>query len=271
MRVRREAVKTSITVTIAMQKGLKASLIFAAMVAAPLIARAFGAQHTFAHSGSNAAQAGSDMAAWLLLMLPLAGLIFFCVVVYERLDRIATDLKLAERDFNTLISGMMEHGGRKARAVERSEWNLMATVPKIQIFQEGYRTVAHELIAANEKELQSKGAVAGRAAITAFLLRELYEGNVESAQNKVVADTRNGDGKPPYVAPGIRELIGFHRFTPEDGFRKPAGVNWVMLWLTVKLWGFPRNILMVKTNAATGEKFALRGHAVLTDMTQQQL
>src|SRR5262249_16718432 len=154
------------------------------------------------------------------------------------------------------LSSGMEHRSRTNRVVERAEWNRMNAPADTQILNEGYRTLAQELAAQNEKELQSKSSAMGRAATTAFLLRELYEANVDAAQGKIVADSRNSDNVP-YVAPGIREIVGFHRFTREGGFPPDAGYGWLALELTVLFWQFPRNILMVVTNAA-GQRIAVR-------------
>jgi hypothetical protein len=164
----------------------------------------------------------------------------------------------------------MEHGGRKGKAVERSEWNRMAVSPAIQIFTAGYRTPAHDLIDLNEKDLAGKGAAMGRASTTAMLFRELYEGGVKTAQSRILAEVRNS-GNLPYVAPGIAELIGFDKFNKENGFPKDAGVNDDDLEVAVKRGGFPtQNLIMVKTNAS-GQRTALRGNEVLLDLTQQKV
>ena len=50
--------------------------------------------------------------------------------------------------------------------------------------------------------------------MTAFHLRELYEGNVRNAQLKIFNEFANG-GKP-YIAPGIRQLVGYDQFDVND-------------------------------------------------------
>src|SRR5579883_2135304 len=114
-----------------MQKGLKAGFVFAAMVAAPLVLRAVAAPQPSPHgSAAYAAHTASVPGSWpWLILLLVCAVMAFGIFVYDRLARIATYLTLAERDFNVLISGMMDHGGRKGRAIERSEWNRMAQVP----------------------------------------------------------------------------------------------------------------------------------------------
>jgi hypothetical protein len=248
---------------------LRSFVIFGAMVATPfvldgLVHRKVGWP---AQAGIDGATTGSALSLVAAAVL-IAGIILL-VILHEKLKWIATCFTLAERDLNNLLSSGMEHGGRKARAVERSAWNLMNIPADTQVFAEGYRTVAHELVAENEKDLQSKGTAMGKASITAFLLRELYEGNVDAAQWKIAGDAKNSD-KVPYVAPGIRELIGFDKFDAKDGFPVGCGVNWVLLRMTVTLWRFPRDILMVKT-AASGVRTPLRNYEVLTDLTVQQL
>lgn len=241
-------------------------MIFSAMVVAPFVLDRLVHRRgtpSIVFDSTTIANAASLAVAALIVV----GIVLF-VLLHDRLKTIATCLTLAERDLNSQLSSGLEHGGRKARAVERSEWNRMIIQPETQIFEKGYRTPTHDLIADNEKELQSKGAAMGRATITAFLLRELYEGNVDAAQSKIAADTRNGD-KVPYIAPGIRELVGFDKFKPETGFEPGAGVNWVLLRMTVVLWRFPRDILMVKTAASTGVRTPLRNSDVLADLTMQ--
>ena len=90
----------------------------------------------------------------------------------------------------------------------------------------------------------------GKVRMTAFLLRELYEGNVKNAQLKIFNEIANG-GKP-YIAPGIRQIVGYDQFDVNDvkknGFPPDAGVGWFPLWLTVKLNRYPRNIIMVRAD-----------------------
>lgn len=185
-------------------------------------------------------------------------LIVFAIVefiIYKQGEWVAERLILAERDFNRLIAGGMDHTGRKGRVAERREWNEMFRPGEVEVNKEGFKTIVHELIAENEKELSGKGETMTKASITAFLLKELYEANVETAQAKIFADTINADGKPPYIAPGIYELVGFDKFDPKTGFPPHAGVNKYLLRRVIKNWNFPREIRMIQT---TGDEKRFR-------------
>ncbi len=59
----------------------------------------------------------------------------------------------------------------------------------------------------------------GKASMTAVLLRELYQGSPGRAQKKVAGEIKGGG--TPFVAPGIRELIGFDMFDAMKGRRFP--------------------------------------------------
>jgi hypothetical protein len=141
----------------------------------------------------------------------------------------------------------------------------------VQINTGDYKSLAQELVAVNEKELQGKGAAMGKASITAFLLRELYEGNVDTAQSKIYAETLNNEGKPPYIAPGIYELVGFDKFDPITGFPPGAGVNRLLLFAVVLNRGYPRDVQFIKTDDATGMRTRLTGVRALLELTQQNL
>ncbi len=100
----------------------------------------------------------------------------------------------------------------------------------------------------------------GKVRLTAFLLREIYEGNVRNAQLKIFNEVKSGN-KDPYVAPGIRQIVGYDaRFKPdikpsdpdydkyEYGFPKDAGEDWFPVLMTVKMFRYPRNIVMIRTD-----------------------
>jgi hypothetical protein len=208
-------------------------------------------------------------------LLPVLAVLFVALlaikyVLYRQEAWVATCFTLAERDFNNNLSSGLEHGGRKGRAAERREWNEMAVPPRIQVNKDGYRTATHDLIAANEQELKGKGAAIGKAAATAFLLRELYEGNVDAAQSKIFADTLNSGGTLPYIAPGIYELVGFDKFDPKTGFPPNAGIPRWLLLRVVRSWHYPREILMVKTDSS-GKRFPVKGLDAISELTQQQV
>lgn len=209
-----------------------------------------------------------------LIMVLLAGYVYVKIIKYRHFLQerwVARCLQAAERDLNNLLSGGLSHAGRLDKVKERREWNEMAALPQIQINTQGYRSIAHDLAATNERELAGKGTTMGRAAITAYLLRELYEGNVEAAQIKIFGYTRNSDDKkPPYIAPGIYELVGFAQFDRDNGFPPGAGVNEWLLRRVVRQWGFPRDIRMIQTDP-TGEKSFRSPMDALAQLVQQNL
>ena len=188
-----------------------------------------------------------DLVLHLLAVLVIA----FAVleyIIYKKQEWVATNLTLAEREFNKLIASGVSHGGRRDRVAERREWNEMVDPKVIQFHQKGFRTVAHELVAENEKELSGKNATMGKASMTSFLLRELYLGNIDAAQAKIHADVQNSDGKKlPYIAPGIYELVGFEHYDKNDGFPKGAGVEKWLLKRVVRYWKFPQDLRVTHT------------------------
>lgn len=223
----------------------------------------------------------------LLVLLIAFGIVEW--FIHQRKDRIAILLTLAERDLNNLLNGGLEHGGRKGKVAERRDWAQTflppipptlppASLPSYSGFpiygnfgtSEGFRSAAQELITANEKDLAGKGATMGKASITAFLLRELYEANVKAAQSKIFTETLNNGGTPPYIAPGIYELVGFARFDKEKGFPPGSGVEAWLLERVVRERAYPRDIQIVKTDPA-GRKYRIEGDAVLRDLLQQNL
>lgn len=213
----------------------------------------------------------NTLAALVLLLLLGLGAVEY--IIYDKGERVATYLILAERDLNNLLASGLAHGGRKERVDERAEWNKLVGDPGLQVLNKGYQTVAQTLIEANEKELTGKGAAMGKASITAFLLRELYAGNVKAAQIKIIAETRNSaEGKPPYIAPGIDKLVGFDKFDPKAlMFEKGAGVDKYLLRRVVRDWKFPRDIRWVKTDSATGRKSFYEPMDALAQLYQQNI
>lgn len=230
-----------------MVKALQAVLFFAAMIALPIVFENFG-------SRKPSVPIGVPDAAFVFAIILVLGFVSFMIAynrlyaIHDRLEEYAGWLQLAERDFNSNINSAKEHGGRKDKAEERMKWAEMEKTYAAQTFSAGYRTVAHDAFDLNEKDLAGKGKAMGKASMTAFLLRELYEGNVSGAKMKVYNDIKNGD--LPYIAPGIRELIGYAKFNAdlEGGFPKDAGVRGWEMSLAAKLWGYPRNLLIVNTD-----------------------
>ena len=125
------------------------------------------------------------------------------------------------------------------------------------------------MVLLNETDRANKGNAMSRASITAFLLRELYEGNVETAQSKIWAEVVN-TGKPPYIAPGIYELVGYAKFDEKTGFPPHSGVSPTMLKRVVRERGYPLNIQIIKLDPA-GKRFRIRGMEVLQELTQQKI
>jgi hypothetical protein len=193
----------------------------------------------------------------------LAFLIVLLIVGYAqvRFHRLMTEawivrcLVAAERDLNSLLSGALSHDGRKAKIAERREWNEMSERSVLQINAPGYRSIAHDLVEANEKEMVGKSTTMGKAAMTAYLLRELYAGDVWAAQMKIFGDTRNNNGVAPYIAPGIYELVGFAKFDAQNGFPPFSGAKPWDLMRVVRKHGFPRDIRMIKTDETGAKSF----------------
>ncbi len=100
-----------------------------------------------------------------------------------------------------------------------------------------------------------QGFAMGRARFTASLLREIYEGNVKNAQLKVYHEVKNG--RKPYIAPGIRQILDYDKFDERTGFPEGSGIPWFPLMLAVKLYHHPRHIIMVKPDKTVVENWAV--------------
>ncbi len=140
---------------------------------------------------------------------------------------------------------------------ERADWLSMIPGANPDVYKEFFTL--------NQTDLASggpQGAAMGRARLTAFLLREIYEGNVKNAQLKIFNEIKNG-GKP-YVAPGIRQILDYDRFDEKTGFPEGSGFGWFPLTLTVKLHRHPRHIIMVKP-----DKTVIENWAVLDELNRQ--
>jgi hypothetical protein len=197
-------------------------------------------------------QFGDDFLQAVLLVLTVL-LLLFWFIRYEIDNQemtVARWLTLAEREFNALYNSGQSHGGRRERIGERKEWNEMNNIPNTGIhihkYKKGYKSLAHELAELNERDATGKNTTQSRAGNIAFLLRFLYEGDVKAAQAKIFADARN-EGKLPYVAPGIYELVGFDQFDLQKGFPPGAGVERWLLKRVVRTYRFPREIRMINT------------------------
>jgi hypothetical protein len=245
-----------------MPKELKAIAIFFVMIAVPVIA------DNFIHERPDVPLFGPSQRPWLILFLFIlaAAAIPAVIAAYwkfeEEIEQMESWLTLAERELLKLINDGWDQTGRLAKVDERAKWNAMAQTPFIQIFKEGYRTVAQEAFDLNKEDMKSRGATMGKAGMTAALLRELYQGSVSRAKAKVSAEQKNGSA--PFVAPGIRELIGFDK----PGFPDKVGVNWLKLTLAVEHGQFPRELILVnKTDKGTQ---VMQGWEVIRQLTQQR-
>ena len=270
-----------------MPKGLKAALIFAAMIALPILA-----DNLLNRRPDIRLFQSFEWSGVLLLVLVFAVVAIPVVIkafwkFEENIQGIQGNLRLAERELTKFLSDNWDQAGRQGKVKERAEWAAMAhptivhTIkgdlsslaegpPKwsplaqpsiVQTFNEGYRTVAHEAFELNRADMAGRGAAMTKAAMTAVLLRELYQGSPGRAQKKVSGEI-NGGGSP-FIAPGIRELIGFDKFDPDKkAFAEGAGINWLMLTLAVKQGQFPKELILIDK----GE--VLRGWAVIKKLTE---
>jgi hypothetical protein len=252
-----------------MRNWVKAFGLFAIMVATPfVIERLLGGHPRFPGAREVGAQPWGDVltygaygAASLVVLAAIVG----AVILYYKAEEISELLTLAEREMTSLLRGW--GGGltpdmRKGWAKERGEWLQMV----------GDKSEVGKLFFdLNQGDLSSggpQGAAMGKARMTAFLLREIYEGNVETAQLKVYHEFKNG-GKP-FIAPGLRQLLNFDRFDEKEGFPPGSGVDPNLLWLTVKLFRHPHHIVMVKTDA-NKNKFEVKNWDVINEMNRQTL
>jgi hypothetical protein len=213
-----------------------------------------------------------DMAPYsgfAVVVLLLIGFLLVLILYLPQTYPISEWLTLAERDMNALLRGWgggLSGDTRKGWAVERAQWLERIPVPIEK--PEALADVYKQFFDLNQKELAggSQGDNMGKARFTAFLLRELYEGNVRNAQLKIFNEVANG-GKP-YIAPGIRQIVGYDRFNDKDvknnGFPPGAGIGWFPLWLTVKLNRYPRHIIMVRADKTVAENWA-----VINELNQQ--
>ncbi len=245
-----------------MSKGLKAFAIFAAMIAVPIVADNFISKRPDVPLFSGVGWRWLPVPALILGAAAIPFVIFAYWKFEEEIEEIEGRLKLAERELLAILGDNWDQSRRHAKVEERAKWNAMAQTPSVQIFREGYRTVAHEAFELNRADMAKRGTGMGKAVLTAALLRELYQGGVSRAKEKVSGEIENGN--TPFVAPGIRELIGFDN----PKFPKEGGVNWVKLTLAVNHGQFPKELMLVnKTPEGTR---VMRGWEVIMQLTQQR-
>jgi hypothetical protein len=228
---------------------LRGFALFALLVAVPLLLEQLFGRHPMARHikvGGSFWEDALSYSGFGLLVLLLVGFLLLLIVYLPQTYQISEWLTLAERDMNSLLRGWGGgYGNRKDVVKERAEWLTMIPDSDPGALVDVYK----EFFTLNQEDLKSggpQGGAMGKARMTAFLLRELYEGNVKNAQLKIFNEVANG-GKP-YVAPGIRQIVGYDRFDEKKGFPPGAGVGWFPLLLTVKLNRYPRNIIMVRAD-----------------------
>ncbi len=246
---------------------LKAFALFALLVATPYIGQALRRYSRVAGDLSLGDFPWSNVLIWGAIVIAVLAAIIGSIFGFKQsypvwrgltIEDISAYLTLAERELNFLIrSGFPPSPkGRKDTAQERADWVQTTILNELS-------SVPDELVRLNQKDLEGVGANSGKARITAFLLRELYAGNIKNAQSKVYAETKTG-GKLPFIAAGLRELLELDKFDTDKGFQTDAGVPWSFLLLAVQLGGHPSHIKMVK---GTGE--VLRNNEVIRELTQQ--
>jgi hypothetical protein len=251
-----------------MQSWLKAFGIFALMVAAPfVIERLLGGNSRLPGAGRIGAFPWNDAltyAEYTVISIAVLAAIIGGVIFYYKTEEVSELLTLAEREMTSQLRGWgggMSADARKGMAKERGEWLQM-------VGDKG--EVGKLFFDLNQSDLSSGGpqaAAMGKARLTAFLLRELYEGNVETAQLKVYNEFKNG-GKPVIVA-GLRQLIDFDKFDEKTGFPHGSGVNPNLLWFAVKIHRHPHHIVMVK-GGSDGKK-EVKNWEVINELNRQTL
>jgi hypothetical protein len=251
-----------------MRTWLKAFGLFAIMVATPFVIERLlgrnprfpGAREVGAWPWGDALTYGAYGAVSLVVLAAIIG----AVALYYKAEDVSEYLTLAERELNNQLRGWgggLSADTRKSWAAERGSWLHMIKDDKTE--------VAKTFFELNQKDLESggpQGGAMGKARMTAFILREIYEGKLETAQLKVHHEMKAGK---PFIAPGLGDLLGLDRYDEKDGFPDDAGVDPNLLWFAVKLFRHPRNIIMVKT--VDGAKVAVRNWDVLEELTTAKI
>jgi len=214
---------------------------------------------------------------YIVGVLGVVAVVFNFIFYSTGLDEIHGWLKLAEREMNVILRGV-DAASSKGRAADRIEWWNTLTG------RDAFSKTPDKIFDLNEEDAKARGAPNPKAAITAFLLREIYEGNIDLAQNKILAEMKANDGKVPHVVAGLREILGLDEYlaakakfesdkeagvaTEEPRFGD-FGVAWVPLLAAVKLGRFPRNITMSRTD--NGVKIEVKNEDALDALTRVQV
>jgi hypothetical protein len=233
---------------------LRGFALFALLVAVPLLLEQLLGKHPMVRHSfweNLPSYSGFGLLAFLLFVLPL---FIFLFIYLPQTYQIEDWLWLAEREMNFLLRAWGGgFGNRKEHVKERADWLTMIPVTDDPA---PFADVYKNFFDLNQDDLKSggsQGTAMSKVRMTAFLLREIYQGRVKNAQLKIFNEVATG-GKP-YIAPGIRQIVGYDRFDANDvknnGFPPDAGVDWFPLWLTVKLNRFPRDIVLIRANKST--------------------
>ncbi|KAI93990.1 hypothetical protein T281_13510 [Rhodomicrobium udaipurense JA643] len=242
-----------------MRVWLKALLLFGLMVATPFVIQAMiGRPPRWFDAAPYFSIA--DYIPSVQTLIYIVGVVGVIAVIFNYLfystglDEIHGWLKLAEREMNVILKGVDASSG-KGRADDRIKWwnDINSKSP--------FSETPDEIFKLNEKDAANRGAPGGKAQMTAILLREIYDGDIELAQTKIEAEMIANDGKPPFVVAGLRNILGLDEFLAAKAeYEKDKaagvvrdeprfsdfGVNWAALLLVVRLGGFPRDITMTK-------------------------
>jgi hypothetical protein len=175
---------------------------------------------------------------------------------------IAENLKLAEREVNALLrawGGGLQKDPRQNMAKERADWLDMIPSSNPEVMKDLYK----HFYDTNQKELAggSQADNLGKARGIAFLLREVYEGNVRNAQIKLLNEIRNGTAKP-FMVSGLRDILDYDEIV-RTGQLPNRYIGWGLMTFAVKMHGFPHEILMVKA-----DKSYKRNWDVINELTR---
>jgi hypothetical protein len=251
---------------------LRGFALFALLVAVPLLLEQSLGRHPMVRHIKVSSPFWENLLSYSgfgLLVLLLVGFLIVLMLYLPQTIQISEWLTLAEHEMNSLLRAWSGgYANRKDVAKERAGW--LSVIPDTDD-PAPFADVYKNFFNLNQEDLKSggsQGAAMGKVRMTAFLLREIYGGRVKNAQLKIFNEVVNGD-KPPYIAPGIRQIVGYDRFDVNDaknnGFPPDAGVGWFPLWLTVKLNRYPRNIYMV-----TAKKQELRNWFAINELNIQE-
>jgi hypothetical protein len=182
------------------------------------------------------------------------GFLLVLLLYLPRTYEISEWLTLAEREMNSLLRGWgggLADKKRQDWAVERAQWLERIPVPKEK--PEALADVYKQFFELNQKDLTggSQGDNMGKARSIAFLLREVYEGNVRNAQIKLLNEARIAHeakpGSKPFMVSGLREILDYDEIV--DKKKLPdKWIGWPLMTLTVKLNNFPKEIIMVRAD-----------------------